>query len=66
MAGSITANALSCPWDLDGSGAVGTADLLVLLAAWGTPAIGPPDLDADGVVATGDLLALLSNWGPCP
>ncbi len=54
-----------CPWDLDGSGAVGVPDLLVLLAAWSTDPGGPPDFDGDGSVGTADLLALLANWGPC-
>jgi hypothetical protein len=56
----------SCPWDLDGSGTVSTADLLALLAAWGPNPGHPADFDASGVVATGDLLALLANWGECP
>ena len=54
-----------CPWDLDGSGTVGTSDLLDLLSAWGTNPGGPPDFDGGGV-GTSDLLALLSNWGACP
>ncbi|MHC4427164.1 MAG: FG-GAP repeat domain-containing protein [Planctomycetota bacterium] len=54
-----------CPWDLDGSGSVGTSDLLDLLAQWGTNPGGPPDFDGDGNVGTSDLLALLGNWGPC-
>lgn len=55
----------SCPWDLDGGGAVDTADLLALLSAWGDDPGGPPDFDADGSVGTTDLLALLAAWGPC-
>jgi hypothetical protein len=55
-----------CPWDLDGSGSVGTADLLDLLSQWGTDPGGPPDFDGDMNVGTSDLLELLSNWGPCP
>ena len=55
-----------CPWDLDGSGSVGTSDLLDLLAVWGTNPGGPPDFDGDGTVGTSDLLALLAEWGPCP
>ena len=54
-----------CPWDLDGDGAVGTADLLDLLGQWGTNPGGPPDLDGDGNVSTADLLTLLANWGAC-
>ncbi|MHC4414988.1 MAG: hypothetical protein ACYS0G_06875 [Planctomycetota bacterium] len=57
---------LPCPWDLDGDDRVGIADLLALLAAWGTDPGGPPDFDGDGMVGIGDLLALLTNWGACP
>ncbi|MCH8823113.1 MAG: hypothetical protein IH984_06345 [Planctomycetes bacterium] len=52
-----------CPWDLDGSGAVGTGDLLELFAQWGTA--GPADFDESGAVGTNDLLILFANWGPC-
>jgi hypothetical protein len=54
-----------CPWDLDGNGSVGTADLLDLLSQWGTFPGGPPDFDGGGV-GTSDLLEMLSNWGQCP
>jgi hypothetical protein len=54
-----------CPWDLDGDGAVGIADLLALLAAWGSDPGGPPDFDGDGTVGISDLLALLPQWGSC-
>ena len=55
---------LPCPWDLDGSGSVGTGDLLELFAQWGTA--GPADFDESGAVGTNDLLILFANWGPCP
>jgi hypothetical protein len=55
----------TCPTDLDASGAVGFADLLVLLAEWGAAHAGPPDLDGDGIVGFADLLVLLSAWGAC-
>ncbi|MHC4414031.1 MAG: hypothetical protein ACYS0G_01975, partial [Planctomycetota bacterium] len=61
----ITVLALPCLGDLDGSGSVGIADLLALLAAWGTDPGGPPDFNGDGTVGISDLLALLANWGPC-
>ncbi|MDY7107275.1 MAG: fibronectin type III domain-containing protein, partial [Planctomycetota bacterium] len=51
-----------CPADFDGDGVVSTADLLFLLAAWGTP---DGDVDGDGDTNTADLLALLAAWGPC-
>jgi len=51
-----------CPADFDDDGDVDTADLLYLLAAWGTP---DGDVDGDGDTDTADLLALLAAWGPC-
>lgn len=51
--------------DMSGSGAVDVPDLLTLLAAWGTAAVGPPDLNGNGFVDVPDLLILLANWGPC-
>ena len=54
------------PWDLDKSGAVGTADLLSLLAQWGSdPGAVVGDLDGDGTVGITDLLILLGSWGAC-
>jgi hypothetical protein len=55
----------SCPSDLDGSGAVGFEDLIVLLASWGPCAGCAADLDRSGDVGFADLLALLARWGPC-
>ena len=53
--------------DLDGSGSVGAADLLVLLIGWGPcpdlPETCPADLDLNGTVGASDLLILLANWG---
>ena len=53
--------------DLNGDNAVGVADLLELLASWGSCGKGCclADLDIDGAVGLSDLLALLANWGPC-
>lgn len=51
--------------DLDGDGAVGGADLGMLLAAWGPcPRSGPcpADLTGDGVVDGADLGVLLAAW----
>jgi hypothetical protein len=53
---------VDCPADFDGDGDVDTADLLYLLAAWGSP---DGDVDGDGDTDTADLLALLAAWGPC-
>ncbi|MDY7110127.1 MAG: hypothetical protein SYC29_15960 [Planctomycetota bacterium] len=49
--------------DIDGDGQVNTADLLLLLAAWGACEDCPEDINGDGFVDTADLLALLGNWG---
>jgi len=57
--------AADCPGDLDGSGDVGTTDLLQLLAAWGPCDDCDEDLDGSGEVGTTDLLELLAAWGPC-
>jgi len=51
------------PGDIDGDGDVDTADLLLLLAAWGPCEDCPEDINGDGVVNTVDLLLLLANWG---
>ena len=64
LAATLAAIGPSCP-DLDGSGAVDTADLLDLLANWGRCAGCAADLNNDGQVNTTDLLELLANWGPC-
>ncbi len=55
------------PDDLDGDGAVGVADLVMLLGEWG-PCPGRPDtcagdVDLDDIVGITDLLILLGNWG---
>ena len=52
--------------DVNGDGAVGSADLALLLAAWG-PCPDPPDpcpadLDGDGTVGIIDFLILLGHW----
>ncbi len=56
---------LGPPADLDGDGAVGITDLLILLSAWGDCARPcAADLDGDGAVGITDLLILLASWGP--
>ncbi len=53
------------PGDLTGEGAVGGADLGILLSAWGecaAPDDCPADLNGDGTVGGADLGILLSNW----
>jgi surface-anchored protein len=59
---TIPADPNVCPGDLDADGAVGTSDLLTLLAAWGT-SDETGDADGDGFVGTADLLLLLAGWG---
>lgn len=54
-----------CVADLTGDGVVGSADLGLLLGAWGLT-IDQSDLNGDGVVNAGDLAVLLGAWGPCP
>jgi uncharacterized membrane protein len=49
------------PGDLDGDGNVDVADLLLLLASFGTSSAG--DCNGDGVTDVADLLILLSNFG---
>jgi len=53
------------PADITGDGCVSSADLGVLLAAWGSSAP-TVDLDDDGVVASGDLGIVLAAWTGFP
>ena len=57
--------ARDCPEDLDADEAVGFADLLRVLDAWGPCDDCPEDLDGDGVVTPADLDLVLAAWGPC-
>ncbi|MCB9848679.1 MAG: hypothetical protein H6814_09725 [Phycisphaeraceae bacterium] len=50
-----------CPADLNGDGMVDTADLGILLGAFGDSGLG--DLNLDGVIDTADLGALLGGYG---
>jgi len=61
----VRARAVPCPADLDGDGAIGTPDLLGLLAAFGDGPGSPGDLDLSGMVDAADLLVLLASWGDC-
>jgi alkaline phosphatase len=56
-----------CLGDLDRDGAVGSADLAILLGAWGSCAapVCAADLDGDGAVGSADLGLLLGAWGGC-
>jgi hypothetical protein len=59
---------LCCPADITGNGIVNSADLGILLSAWGANGKGEAgaDIDGDGDVGSTDLSALLSAWGNCP
>ena len=58
--GLIVVTSAGCPADLNADGAVGSADLLLLLALFGcTENCGYIDLNGDGVVGVGDLLDFL-------
>ncbi|MCH2154309.1 MAG: hypothetical protein MK089_13295, partial [Phycisphaerales bacterium] len=52
----------TCEGDLDGSGSVGIADLLMVIDLWGTPG---GDCDGDGDTDIEDLLVLIGNWDSC-
>jgi hypothetical protein len=51
--------------DIDGNGAVGVTDSLLILGAWGdcTEDCCLADLDLDGDVGISDFLILLAYWG---
>jgi hypothetical protein len=57
--------AAACPGDVDGSGEIGFADLIAVLAAWGPCPECPEDVDGNDEVGFGDLITLLAEWGPC-
>lgn len=56
---------LTCPGDLDDSGDVNFADVLLVLAAWGPCEACPEDIDGSGAVGFEEILYLLSQYGPC-
>jgi hypothetical protein len=58
----IVATRLEHEADLDGDGAVGAADLAILLSAWGPCLFCPADVDGSGSVDAADLAALLAGW----
>jgi predicted outer membrane repeat protein len=55
-----------CVTDLDADGDVDVADLLTLIAAWGTCDGCSADFDGDNDVDVADLLTLIAAWGACP
>lgn len=67
--GPAVIEVISVRGDVDGDGAVGFADLVAVLAAWGPydpcPPFVPEDIDQDCDVGFSDLLIVLAAWGPC-
>ena len=64
---TLSMTPLTCPGDLNLSGAVTGADLGILLGEWGTPGGSTgADLNGDGTVSGADLGLLLGGWGGCP
>ena len=63
----VVPEAPPCPGDIYEDGVVNSADLGILLSAWGACGGGecPADINADGQVDSADLGELLSGWGPC-
>lgn len=53
-----------CGADLNCYGGVSSADLGLLLGAWGT-SLPSYDLNGDGIVGGADIGVLVSQWGPC-
>ncbi len=51
------------PADFNGDGAIGAADLAVLLGSWGECPDCPADIDGNGMVGASDLAVLLDDWG---
>jgi hypothetical protein len=51
-----------CPADLNRDGVVSSADIALLLGAWGGAG---GDVTGDGITDAFDIAALLAAWGPC-
>ena len=56
-----------CTGDLTQDGLVNSADLGLLIGAWGTDGsiVEGSDLNGDGIVDAADLGLLVGAWGPC-
>ncbi len=61
----VVTDEVPCLNDLDGDGAIGGADLTILLGSWGEFG-SVADLTGDGTVDGADLTILLGAWGECP
>ena len=56
-----------CIGDADGSGDVGTDDLLAVIGGYGcTSGCGAADINNDGTVDANDILGVVGAWGACP
>lgn len=58
-----------CPGDADGDGAVGLADLAIILTHWGISGVPGQlgDLTGDGIRGLGDVARVIAHWGEtCP
>lgn len=65
LLGALAPATADCPADLDGDGRVDSADMGILLGAWGSDS-SIADLDGDGEVTGADLALVLGFWGDCP
>ena len=54
-----------CIGDINGDFIVNVADVLAVIADWGSTANVPADVNNDGVVDVLDLLHIVAAWGPC-
>ncbi len=55
----------ACLEDISGNGVVDFADILAILAAWGSCEGCPEDISGNGEVDFADVLAVLGAWGEC-
>ena len=58
-----------CAGDLDGSGEVDVADLVLVVLDWDCSAMPGQcagDANGDGIVDVGDMVFVILGWGLCP
>ena len=63
--GNSVPDECECLGDIDSDGEVDIADLLLVIADFGTSDGGPTDINGDGSVSVADILALVNSWGTC-
>jgi hypothetical protein len=62
----IVSEPVPCPADVNLDRQVNVADLLAVIASWGTcPSPCPADVNDDESVNVADLLSVIGAWGPC-